>query len=237
MDRSKARRKRKITDPRHKIYRTIGIILISGGLLILAYYGIQKAIIRHNQKQIHQDYVGFYEDYAGLPSDPLRNITITEQLPMWLTIPKIDVSLGVLYGDFHNTNENEQRSLLDRAPVHFTYFSTKADKSNYYEGDLPSTNPSNVAIAGHRGARWGFFTHVDQLEPGDEIFLDIGGYRFIYHVEFLTTLDHKDWSLITDPVDYPALTLQTCTFHDTTLRFFVRAALDEVIINEDAEDL
>ena len=71
-------------------------------------------------------------------------------------IPRVYVDRIVQIGDVYD------RALLDQGPVHFEM------------SDLPSTGPGNVAIAGHRGIRWGFFTDVDQLEEGDQIFLDVG---------------------------------------------------------------
>ena len=86
-----------------------------------------------------------------------------------------------------------------------------------------------MAIAGHRGSRWGFFTDLDLLEPDDVIYLDTAGYRFTYLVEWIRIVDPYDWSVI-DSTDYPALTLQTCEpkTDPSTHRLIVRAAPEEV---------
>src|SRR5690606_4843806 len=108
--------------------------------------------------------------------------------PMRIIIPKINVDLIVQIGDVFDM------VLLDKGPVHFQM------------SDLPSTESGNVAIAAHRGSRWGFFTDLDQLKQGDEIYIDVEGYRFVYRTEWVKIVAPDDWSVI-DSTDYPSLTL------------------------------
>jgi LPXTG-site transpeptidase (sortase) family protein len=89
-----------------------------------------------------------------------------------------------------------------------------------------------VAFAGHRAGRWNFFLDLDQLKEGDEIFLDVAGYRFVYLVEWVEVFDKYDWSPI-DSTDYPAITLQTCEpkhVSNPDYRLMVRGALSEVVL-------
>lgn len=97
--------------------------------------------------------------------------------------------------------------------------------------DLPNTERGNVAFAGHRAGRWNFFLDIDKLDDGDEIYLEVDAYRFIYLVEWVIVTDKYDWDPI-DPTAYPAITLQTCEpvgVPNPDWRLFVRGKLDEVI--------
>lgn len=193
-----------------KYLQWLGILLIICGLGLLGYYLYEKLRVRGYQSQLHKN----YEDLAfELPGDPqiFDHAVITERQLMRLVIPRINVDLIVQVGDVYD------QILLDKGPVHFE------------NSDLPDTGGGNVAIAAHRGSYWGFFTDLDQLSPGDKIFLDVEGYRFIYEMEWIRIVDPYDWSVI-DSTDYPALTLQTCHPKNVrgTHRLIVRAKLDSV---------
>ena len=193
-----------------RLWQALGILLIGCGLVLLGYFIYQKVEIAYYQYQLRKA----YEDtFCDLPddSDAFDHVVITERQPMRVIIPRIDVDLQVLIGDVFD------QALLDKGPVHFQM------------SDLPGTESGNVAIAAHRGSRWGFFTDLDQLEPGDEIYLDVEGYRFVYRTEWVRIVQPDDWSVI-DSTDYPALTLQTCHPKNVrgTHRLIVRAALDRV---------
>jgi len=195
------------------VLNIIGAILITGGLVLLGYYGYLKGTVLYNQHQLKEAY---RESFFEIPeaAEPFRRVILTEWQPTRLQIPKIGVDLMVIGGEGADVFDE---TLLDKAPVHFQM------------SDLPGTEPGNVAIAGHRGSRWGFFTDLDLLEPDDVIYLDTAGYRFTYLVEWIRIVDPYDWSVI-DSTDYPALTLQTCEpkTGPSTHRLIVRAALEEV---------
>jgi len=193
-----------------KYLQRFGILLIICGLGLLGYYLYEKVQVSGYQRQLHKN----YEDLDfELPEEPetFDHVAITERQLMRLIIPRINVDLIVQVGDVYD------QALLDKGPVHFE------------NSDLPDTRGGNVAIAAHRGSYWGFFTDLDQLNPGDKIFLDVEGYRFIYEMEWIRIVDPLDWSVI-DSTDYPALTLQTCHPKNVrgTHRLIVRARLDSV---------
>ena len=193
-----------------KAGRWIGIILIGCGLALLGYFLYQKLQVAYDQYQLRKA----YEDtFYNIPndSDAFDHVVITERQPMRIIIPVIDVDLVVQIGDVFDMG------LLDKGPVHFQM------------SDMPSTDSGNVAIAAHRGSRWGFFTDLDQLEADDEIYLDVEGYRFVYQTEWVRIVQPDDWSVI-DSTEYPTLTLQTCHPKNVrgTHRLIVRAALDRV---------
>lgn len=193
-----------------KVWQALGILLIGCGLALLGYFVYQKLEIVYYQYQLRKAYEDTFYD---LPDDShaFDHVVITERQPMRIIIPEIDVDLLVQVGDVFDLD------LLDKGPVHFQM------------SNLPSTESGNVAIAAHRGSRWGFFTDLDQLDPGDEIYLDVEGYRFVYRTEWVKIVQPDDWSVI-DSTDDPALTLQTCHPKNVrgTHRLIVRAALDRV---------
>lgn len=201
-------------DPRKthisKVWQWIGVLLIGCGLALLGYFIYQKTQLAYYQYQLKKAYKETFYEIPG-SSDTFDHIVITERQLMRIIIPKIDVDLVVQIGDVFDM------VLLDKGPVHFQM------------SDLPNTESGNVAIAAHRGSYWGFFTDLDQLIEGDEIYLDVEGYRFIYRTEWVKIVQPDDWSVI-DSTDYPALTLQTCHPKNVrgTHRLIVRAMLDTV---------
>lgn len=204
--RNKARQKKKIT----KVGQLVGIILIGCGLVLLGFFVYQKIEIAYYQYQLRKAYQDtFYEMPSG--TEAFEHVAITEQKPMRIVIPKINVDLVVQIGDVFDMG------LLDKGPVHFQM------------SDMPNTDSGNVAIAAHRGSRWGYFTDLDQLKQDDEVFLDVEGYRFIYRTQWVRIVEPDDWSVI-ESTENPVLTLQTC--HPKTARgthrLIARAALDHV---------
>ncbi len=195
---------------RARAWRLAGILLIVGGLAVLGYIGFQKALVAYYQYQLRQDY---QNELPEIVEEDYSEVVFTEWKPMRVIIPKIDVDLVVQYGNVFDME------LHDKGPVYFQM------------SDLPGTGPGNVAIAAHRGTRWGFFTDLDFLEEGDIIYLDTGGYRFTYLVVWVRIVDPTDWSVI-DSTDYPAVTLQTCEpkHSASTHRLIVRGALEGVTV-------
>jgi sortase A len=79
---------------------------------------------------------------------------------------------------------------------------------------LPGEKGGNTALAGHAGLRGAVFKDLYQLKPGDDIYLDAGGWRYQYRVNGSTSV----WPTQTEVLaatDKPILTLITCTNWDT----------------------
>jgi LPXTG-site transpeptidase (sortase) family protein len=213
VSRKEVRQKKKASG-KAKFYRVIAALLIVAGLGVLGFAGFQRVMVNYRQAQLRDD----FEATAGfrhLGEEPPVTVTITEWQPMRLIIPAIEVNLVAVGG-----GDVFDRKLLDQGPTHFQM------------SDLPSTEGGNVAFAGHRAGRWNFFLNIDKLNEGDEIYLDVGGYRFIYLVEWVRVFDKYDWTPI-DSTEYPAITLQTCEpphVSNPDWRLMARGALDKVII-------
>lgn len=207
-------RRRKRSEGKSKVFRVIATILIIAGIAVLGFAGVQRFMVSYNQSKLRDA----YEATAGFrhleQSDEISELFITEWQPMRLVIPAIEVDLVAVGG-----GDVFDKALLDQGPTHFQM------------SDLPNTEKGNVAFAGHRAGRWNFFLDLDQLAEGDEIYLDVDGYRFIYKVEWVEVFDKYDWSPI-DTTDYPAITLQTCDpphVSNPDWRLMARGALDKVV--------
>ena len=212
VSRRETRRKRKEAGSA-KVFRILAALLIIAGLSVLGYAGFQRLMVGYNQAKLRDA----YEVTAGfrhLVEEPPETIIISEWQPMRLIIPAIEVDLVAVGG-----GDVFSKALLDQGPTHFQMSS------------LPSTEGGNVAFAGHRAGRWNFFLNLDKLAEGDEIYLDVSGYRFIYQVEWVRVFDKYDWSPL-DTTVYPAITLQTCEpphVSNPDWRLMARGALSKVI--------
>ncbi|MHB8513031.1 MAG: class E sortase [Actinomycetota bacterium] len=126
-----------------------------------------------------------------------------------LRIPKLGVNVIVVEGTSGNA--------------------LRAGAGHYEETALPG-DVGNVAIAGHRTGFGEPFRNLDQLRPGDLIYLDtpLGPYTYKVsasvdgHVNPWIT-DPDDWA-VTVPLPTPTLTLTTCDPpHTSHNRLIVRA--------------
>ncbi len=219
--RSEARRRKK-NSGKARFYKVVAAVLIVAGLGVLGYAGGQRLLVNYNQAKLRSNFDAT-AGFSHLVQEP-KDVAITEWQPMRLVIPAIEVDLIAVGG-----GDVFDKALLDQGPTHFNDLTHLGFN---VLGDLPNTEKGNVAFAGHRAGRWNFFLNIDQLKEGDEIFLDVAGYRFIYLVEWVDIFSKYDWGPI-DSTDYPAITLQTCEPKHVTnpdYRLMVRGALSEVIL-------
>jgi len=105
-----------------------------------------------------------------------------------IDIPKIGANFVVVEG----TTEAD----LERGPGH------------YVGTSLPG-NPGNAAIAGHRTTYLKPFYNLDQMAPGDPIYVTTTQGRFQYNVVDTLVVDPSDVDVL-KPTPTPTLTLTTC---------------------------
>ncbi|MGI6450077.1 MAG: sortase [Desulfitobacteriia bacterium] len=94
----------------------------------------------------------------------------------------------------------------------------------FEESALPGQG--NTAIAAHLNMYGSWFRFLDNLTPGDPIYLQHGGYEYSYETEEKFSVESTDLS-ITQDCGYPAITLTTCVEDDKSRRLVVRARLTE----------
>jgi len=199
-----------------KIVITLSIFVLVGLIFILS--GLYDNGLQSASRIVDETKEVPYEEEFNAEPKPIdlseTSIVLEKWQPMRLIIPAIDVDLACV-GD----GDVFDKELLSQGPTHFQM------------SDLPNTERGNVAFAGYRGGRYGFFLDLDLLEEGDEIYLEIeDGYRFIYLVEWVEITDKFDWEPI-DSTDYPAITLQTGEpkhISEPDYRLNVRGKLEKV---------
>ena len=86
--------------------------------------------------------------------------------------------------------------------------SLRKGPGHYPETPLPGEKGTS-AIAGHRTTYGAPFRHIDELDRGDRITIDMPDGRFIYRVEESKIVDDQDLSVL-DPVGYRRLMLSAC---------------------------
>ena len=86
--------------------------------------------------------------------------------------------------------------------------SLRKGPGHYPDTPLPGEQ-GTTAIAGHRTTYGAPFRHIDELDPGDRIIVDMPDGRFIYRVEESKIVDDQDLSVL-NPVGYRRLMLSAC---------------------------
>lgn len=208
----RARRAKKKAAGKSKVFKVVSTILIIAGLLVLGFAGLERGLVYYNQMKL-RDAFKASAGFNHLEDDGVGFVEITAWEPMRLIAPAIEMDLMAVGG-----GDVFDRELLDLGPAHFQM------------SDLPNTERGNVAFAGHRAGRWNFFLKINELVEGDDIYLDVAGYRFVYKVEWVRVFDKYDWEPI-ESTDYPAITLQTCEpphVSNPDYRLMARGRLDHV---------
>jgi sortase A len=86
--------------------------------------------------------------------------------------------------------------------------SLRKGPGHYPETPLPGER-GTTAIAGHRTTYGAPFRHIDELDRGDRIIVDMPDGRFIYRVQGQKIVDDQDLSVL-EPVGYRRLMLSAC---------------------------
>ena len=86
--------------------------------------------------------------------------------------------------------------------------SLRKGPGHYPETPLPGER-GTAAIAGHRTTYGAPFRHIDELDRGDRIVVDMPDGRFVYRVEESKIVDDQDLSVL-EPVGYRRLMLSAC---------------------------
>ncbi len=98
---------------------------------------------------------------------------------------------------------------------------------HYRNTPIPG-QPGTVAIAGHRTTYLAPFRHIDQIEDGDEIRIEMPYAAFTYTVQRHQIVDPSDVGII-KPVGYPQLVLTAChPAYSAAKRYAVFAKLTRI---------
>jgi len=95
----------------------------------------------------------------------------------------------------------------------------------HYPGTPLPGQPGNAAIAGHRTTYLAPFANINELQPGDPIYVTTVQGRFEYLVTRSLVVDPSDVAVL-DPTSTPTLTLTTCNpRYSAAQRLVVQATL------------
>jgi len=210
----------------------VAIILITVGVLVAGYPLIIRFQAGNEQRRLEQEFqdytvspsLGSFQDLPLRPDSPSGREPLESALPQWtelpptrLEIPAIDLEVQVV------------------AVEDMDVFAEKLSQppSYYPQSALPG-DVGNVLIAGHRGGPAGYFLKLNELEPGDLIYLHAPGVSYSYEVEKVWVVEPTEIEVIA-PLDYAALTLTTCQRvgkDPAARRLIVRAKFLEATLNE-----
>ncbi|MGZ4392237.1 MAG: class E sortase [Gaiellaceae bacterium] len=110
-----------------------------------------------------------------------------------IRIPRIHLEMVVIEG----TSTGD----LEKGPGHY-------DAATGVDTALPGMG-AVIAIAGHRTTFLHPFRHIDELHPGDKIYLEMPYGTFRYSVYFQRVVVPTDWSILR-PRPYEKLVLTAC---------------------------
>ena len=180
-------------------------VIIVGALVVLGPYIYDR--LRRESAQADEETVQ-QDDFETPTHDEVLGPPLSFETPAFLRIPAVSVDEEVREGSDY---EGEMNTILSTGPVH-----------------LPHTGfpgwPGNCVISGHRTTHTRPFNRLDELQPGDSIFIE--NPRGIYEYEVTELLYIDPIENVTLTTEETNLTLTTCAPEgDATLRLVVRAAL------------
>lgn len=148
------------------------------------------------------------EEFKPLTHDELLGPPLSFETPAFIRIPAVEIDEEVREG---SDIEEELYTILSVGPVHLTHTG------------FPGW-PGNCVISGHRTTKTRPFNRLDELEPGDAVFIRNPRGLYEYQVNELRYIDPSED--VTGRTEEPILTLTTCAPEgDATLRLVVRAEL------------
>lgn len=198
--------KKSFSDKKRKIIRYLGIALIIIGLAIIIYPFYTNLILARREADILTSWnvelasLQDTNDNKEIESTNNKEDLILEKdtklvdpekkLPFKISIPEIDLEWIV--------NEGTDYRTLREGP-------------GFYIGSTLPGEAGTCAVAGHRTTYGAPFNRLDELEEGDEIFLETdGNEEFTYIVTGKKAVIPTDMSVL-ENTDYPTLLLSTCT--------------------------
>lgn len=198
--------KKSFPDKKRKIIRYLGIALIIIGLAIIIYPFYINLILARREADILTSWnvelasLQDTNDNKEIESTNNKEDLILEKdtklvdpekkLPFKISIPEIDLEWIV--------NEGTDYRTLREGP-------------GFYIGSTLPGEAGTCAVAGHRTTYGAPFNRLDELEEGDEIFLETdGNEEFTYIVTGKKAVIPTDMSVL-ENTDYPTLLLSTCT--------------------------
>jgi LPXTG-site transpeptidase (sortase) family protein len=148
------------------------------------------------------------EEFEPLTHDELLGPPLSFETPAYIRIPVVEIDEEVREG---SDIEEELYTILSMGPVHLTHTG------------FPGW-PGNCVISGHRTTKTRPFNRLDELQPGDIVYIENPRGLYEYQVYELRYIDPSE--NVTLQTEDSILTLTTCAPEgDATQRLIVRAEL------------
>lgn len=202
------------------VARWVGRGLLTVGVLVLAFvvyqlYGTDLITNRY-QNQLRHRFQAAIAKAETAPAQPkLPGVTLTAAPPgNGGSSPSVSLQAGraapaIPGGAFALIDI--PRINLDMVVVQGVSAADLQKGPGHYPGTPSPGQPGNVGIAGHRTTYLHPFRHIDELRPGDPIYLTTpGGIRYTYVVASSLVVLPTDRAVLADTRD-DRLTLTTCT--------------------------
>jgi sortase A len=215
----------------HRTLRILSIVLITAGLVVLsdvaatlAWKEPVSSIYGAIQQQRARDDLDELEDaFAERPLPDVRGLTdvraagrlanafedevATGRAIGKMLIPGIDLDVVVVQGT--------DTSSLQKGPGHYPHTA------------LPGQGKT-IGVAGHRTTYLAPFRHIDQLEPGDGVVVEMPYGDFTYGVTKTEIVDPEDVEIV-DNVGFERLVLTAChPLYSAAERYAIFARLVEI---------
>lgn len=199
---------------KRKIIRYGGIALIIIGLIVIIWpFYINFVMVRREadilaswDEELASLQTGDNEEDNQTSGKETGVVDPEKKLPFKISIPKIDLEWTVREGTDPRT--------LKKGP-------------GFYIGSTLPGEAGTCVVSGHRTTYGAPFNRLDELEEGDEIFLETtGDEEFTYIVTGQEAVLPTDLTVL-ENTDYPSLVLSTCTpkyFATRRLIIFARLA-------------
>jgi len=201
---------------KRKIIRYSGITLIVAGLLVILFPLYTNFIMAGREDSVlaaWEEGVAYIQGADDLEDRQVleRNIEVIDpemKLPFQISIPEIDLNWLV--------NEGTDYSTLRKGP-------------GFYIGSAFPGETGTCVVAGHRTTYGAPFNRLDELEEGDEIFIEtFGNEKFTYIVTGQESVYPDDLSVL-ENTDNPSLVLSTCApKYFATRRLIIFADIKEM---------
>ena len=201
---------------KRKIIRYSGITLIVAGLIFILFPLYTNFIMAGREDSVLAAWEEGVVYVQG--ADDGDNVKVLERdteiidpemkLPFMISIPEINLNRQVREGTDYGT--------LKLGP-------------GFYIGSAFPGETGTCVVAGHRTTYGAPFNRLDELEEGDEIFIEtFGNEKFTYIVTGQESVYPDDLSVL-ENTDYPSLVLSTCTpKYFATRRLIIFAAMEEM---------
>ena len=232
----------------HRVLRILSIALITAGLVILVDVGLTLAwqeplssIYGSLQQGKAEDQLTELED--RFPSEELLAEALSEgelddrvrvladafagevkrgEAIGRIVIPRIDLNVVVVQGT--------DTASLQKGPGHYTLADTTPELREQGDGSAFPGQGETMGIAGHRTTYLAPFRRIDEIQPGDEITLQMPYATFIYEVEKHEIVDPDNVGIV-ENIGYDRLVLTAChPLYSAAQRYAQFAKLKEVTL-------